>query len=65
MIEPKNFEKYLVKEGIISEDLALRIREEANEKNLGVIDLLIQKGIVSEENIYRVLANYCGFKFIV
>ncbi len=65
MIEPKNFEKYLVKEGVISEELAGRIREEANEKGIGVIDLLLQKGIVSEENLYRSLANYCGLKFVV
>ncbi|MCX8064298.1 MAG: GspE/PulE family protein [Candidatus Hydrogenedentes bacterium] len=65
MIEPKNFEKFLVKEGVISEEISQRIKEEAVEKKMSVIDLVTQKGIASEEAVYRSLAKYCGLKFIV
>ncbi len=65
MIEPKNFEKQFLKEGIINEEQAKRIREESIEKGLTISQILIQKGIVPEETVYSVLANYCGLNFIV
>ncbi|HOK08271.1 MAG TPA: GspE/PulE family protein [Candidatus Hydrogenedens sp.] len=65
MIEPKGFEKFFVKEGIITEEQAKKVREEANEKGISISQILIQKGFVSEENIYTVLANYCGLNFVI
>ena len=65
MIEPKSFEKQFVKEGIISEEQAKKIREEANEKGLSISQILIQKGITTEETVYSILANYCGLNFVV
>lgn len=65
MIEPKSFEKQFVKEGIISEEQAKKIREEANEKGLPISQILIQKGITTEEKVYSILANYCGLNFVI
>ncbi len=65
MIEPKNFEKEFVKEGIITEEQAKKVREEATEKGISIKDVLIQKGFVPEEKVYSVLARYCGFNFVV
>ncbi|HOQ33038.1 MAG TPA: ATPase, T2SS/T4P/T4SS family [Candidatus Hydrogenedens sp.] len=65
MIEPKSFEKQFVKEGIISEEQAKKIREEANEKGLPISQILIQKGITTEETVYSLLANYCGLNFVI
>ncbi|MGC8738636.1 MAG: GspE/PulE family protein [Candidatus Hydrogenedens sp.] len=65
MIEPKGFEKQFIKEGIISEEQAKKIREEANEKGLPISQILIQKGITTEETVYSILANYCGLNFVI
>ncbi|HOV32661.1 MAG TPA: ATPase, T2SS/T4P/T4SS family [Candidatus Hydrogenedens sp.] len=65
MIEPKGFEKEFLKEGIISEEQAKKIHEEANEKGLPISQILIQKGIASEETVYTALANYCGLNFVI
>ncbi len=65
MIEPKSFEKQFVKEGIINDEQAKKIREEANEKGIPISQILLQKGIATEEVVFSVLANYCGLNFVI
>lgn len=65
MMEPKGFEKQFVKEGIITEEQAKQIREEASEKGISISQVLIQKGIATEETVYSILANYCGLNFVI
>ncbi len=59
------FEKFLTREQIVDDARLTEAREEAERTGVGLVDVLLQKGYASQEEIYRALARFCEMRFVV
>jgi type II secretory ATPase GspE/PulE/Tfp pilus assembly ATPase PilB-like protein len=57
-------ERHLVRTGLIDEERLTRARSEAEKADQRLPDILVQLGFVTEEQIYRSLAEFCEMRFV-
>ncbi len=63
-ITDKILRELLVEPDYISENQFESAQKEANEKNLSIEEILIEKGLISDEELGQILANFFGFLFV-
>jgi type II secretion system protein E len=60
----KAFEKQLLREDILDETRLAKAKEEAEKKELTLLDVIPQLGYASEEDVYRSLASFCEMRYV-
>ena len=58
MIEDKKFKKLLEEQGLLSSEKLENALKEAKKDNLSLFDVVSQKGLVPEGNLYKLLADF-------
>ncbi len=64
MIEPKAFEKLLIRDKILDEAKLDRVRAEAIKNDLSLVEVIPQLGFATPETVYRCLADFCEMRYI-
>ncbi len=64
MIEPKAFEKQLIRDKILDEAKLERVRAEAIKNDLSLVEVIPQLGFATPETVYRCLADFCEMRYI-
>jgi len=64
VIEPKAFEKQLIRDKILDEAKLERVRAEAIKNDLSLVEVIPQLGFATPETVYRCLADFCEMRYI-
>lgn len=64
MLEPKAFEKQLLRDKILDETKLERVRAEALKNDLSLVEVIPQLGFASPEAVYRCLADFCEMRYV-
>jgi len=61
----RGYENQLLRDGVVDESRLGRAREEASAKGLSLIETILALGYATEEDVYRSLASFCEFRFVL
>ncbi len=64
LVSPEKLEQLLVEPGHVKKDDFDLARQEAKGKNIPLDRLLVDKGVIVDENIGRIIADAAGYSFI-
>lgn len=64
MLEPKAFEKQLLRDKVIDEVRLERAKAEAAKNDLPLIEIIPQLGFAPVEAVYRCLAEFCEMRYV-
>ena len=65
MPSERGFENQLLRDGVVDDSRLARARDEAEAKGLTLTETILALGYATEEDIFRSLASFCEFRFVL